>query len=143
MKHSLDAGTIKPRLTGNPKPEEPETIPLEGDEKTTPLEEVSQKSRTPGYEIDSKGKEYKMIESCGELKRAYRSTSPDSYYFCFFCGTPLGPFIDKTDCERLAVAKNFKRRKHTDYSGTRWLCKKCRVKELDKIRMAEADDKVK
>lgn len=49
------------------------------------------------------------------------------YYFCFFCGKPLGPAKDHKHIEQLAIQHNFKRRPHYSYKGQRWICHNCRV----------------
>lgn len=61
--------------------------------------------------------------------------------FCFFCGKKLGPFASEEGKQELAKKYNFKRRKHWAYSGKRWICKPCRVKERDAIREAETREK--
>lgn len=45
--------------------------------------------------------------------------SSSMYYFCFFCGKPLGPAKDHKHIEQLAKEKDFKRRPHYAYKGER------------------------
>lgn len=136
MKHDLDASNL---IKKEESKEEPDIIAFE-DEKDNSENKVDiTKPNKDGY-FENKHGEYHIIEIDKKKTKVYRNKHACQWHFCFFCGDKLGPFRDEKHCEEIAVKANFKRRKHPDYSGSRWICKKCRVKELVGIRSAEGKE---
>ena len=48
--------------------------------------------------------------------------------FCLFCGNDSGVCKNSKHLQEVCEKKGWKKKKHPDYNGERWICKSCCVK---------------